>query len=327
MNIILASDWHGIVYHRMVIPFGKIAEKRLADLFVIQDITELFSMDLSKVDRLIFSRHLQLKDEGYQLLGKILKDNDVKVILDLDDYWVLPADNHARTAYESPGDPDQGLRKAIINAIKLADHLWTPSPMIYKEARKINKKLTHTIMPNAINPTEGYWNKKKSFNNLMELRFGYTGAKNHSKDLQLMGVDWSKHYTYTTTLEDYSEVLQANEITDPLPLYEYGKLYENFNVSLAPIQSRKFDKCKSNLKAIEAGFSGCAFIASNATPYKEIIVSGENGILCSNFQEWNEAVNSLTPKEAKRLAENLYETVKEEYHIDNTVKLRADELQ
>ena len=327
MNIILANEWHGIMYHRMVIPFARIAQQKLADLYIIEDVVDLLEMDLTKVDRFIFSRHLQLQSEGYKVVSDLLKHHDVKVILDIDDYWVLPADNQARAAYESYGDPDQGIRKAIINAIKMADHIWTPNKLIWKLAKNINPKVTYTIVPNAIDPAEGTWSKIKNFNSAKEVRFGYTGAKNHTKDLQLMGVDWSDHYTYTTNLDDYDKLLQANEVTDPLPLHQYGSLYQEFNVSLAPLRSRRFDKCKSNLKAIEAGFTGCALIASNTTPYKEIIINGENGILCSNYQEWQEAVNSLTPKDVKRLSENLYETVHKEYHIDNVIKLRANELQ
>ena len=327
MNIILADNWHGIIYHRLVIPFARIAQQKLADIYIIEDVTEIFTLDLTKVDRFIFSRHLNMSEKGYQMIGDRLKEYQVKVILDIDDYWVLPADNKARAAYESNVDPNQGIRKSVINSIKLADHIWTPNKLIWKQAKKINPGITYTVIPNAIDPAEGTWSKIKNFNSEKEVRFGYTGAKNHTKDLELMGIDWSDHYTYTTNLDDYDKLLQANEVTDPLPLHEYGSLYQNFNVSLAPLRSRRFDKCKSNLKAIEAGFTGCALIASNTTPYQEIIINGENGILCSNYQEWQEAVNSLTPKDVKRLSENLYETVHKEYHIDNVIKLRANELQ
>lgn len=301
------------------------AQQKMADIHIIEDILDLLHMDLSKVNNFIFSRHLQLTTKGYETMGLLLKEAGVRVILDLDDYWVLPPDNSARKGYEWNYDPSQGVRKAIENAIKIADHLWTPNPLIYKQAKKLNSRLTYSVIPNAIDPEEGTWRKDKNFSG--GVRFGYTGAKNHHKDLELMGIDWSKHYTYCTNLDGYHEYLQANEVSDPLELHEYGSLYHNFNVSLAPLRSRKFDKCKSNLKAIEAGFTGCALIASNTTPYKELIVNGENGILCSNFQEWEEAVNSMTPKEVKRLADNLYETVKDDYHINNTIKLRADELQ
>lgn len=323
MNIILVSEFQGINYHRMVIPFGRIASNKMADVHVIDDVLDLLHMDLSKVNNFIFSRHLQLTPKGYETIGLLLKEAGVRVILDLDDYWVLPSDNAARKAFEWPEDPKKGIRHAIENAIKIADHMWTPNRLIWKQAKKINPSITYSIIPNAIDPEEGTWNKKKDFSGV---RFGYTGARNHIKDLKLMGVDWSKHYTYTTIIDDYHKVLEANESIKPLPLHEYGSMYNHFNVSLAPLQTSMFHKCKSNLKAIEAGFTGCALIASNTTPYKEIIVSGENGILCSNYQEWEEAVNSMTPKEVKRLADNLYETVKDEYHINNTIQLRANEL-
>lgn len=325
MNIILVSDWQGINYHRLVIPIGKIAMKGLAPVHIIDDVLDLFSIDLSKVDRFIFSRHLQLTPEGYQSISKLLQDNNVKVIIDVDDYWVLPTDNPAYEAYEQNHDPKQSIRRSIENAIKIADHLWTTSKLIYKYAKKLNPKLTHTVIPNAIDPGEGSWSMNKNFGS--GVRFGYTGAKGHTKDIKKMGVDWSKHYTFTTNLEGYDKLLHADDVSSPLSLHNYGMLYENFNVSLAPLQSGTFHKCKSNLKAIEAGFTGCALIASNTTPYKELIVHGENGLLCNSFPEWNEAVNSMTKKEAKRLADNLYETVREEYHIDNVIKLRVNELQ
>ena len=327
MNIILVDQWQGINYHRLIIPMAEISQRKMADVFIIQDVLELLNIDLTKVDRFIFSRHCDLNKEGHERISELLQEHDVKVIIDLDDYWVLPSDNTAHAAYESLVDPNQGIRKSIERSISMADHMWTPSPIIAKMARKVNPKITHTIVPNAINPGEGHWSMNKTFNSEKEVRFGYTGANNHMGDLELMGIDWTKHYTYTTTIGGYDKYLHANESVDALPLYEYGKIYENFNVSLAPLRSRKFDKCKSNLKAIEAGFTGCAFIGSNTTPYKEIIINGENGILCSNFEEWKEAVESLTPKDVKRLATNLYETVKDEYHIDNTIKIRANELQ
>lgn len=325
MNIILVSDWQGINYHRLVIPFGKIAQKGIAPVHIIDDVIDLLHMDLSKVDRFIFSRHLQLTPEGYKTIGMLLQENNVKVIVDVDDYWVLPTDNPAYEAYEHNQNIKHSIRRAIENAIKIADHLWTPNKLIYKQAKKINPKLTYTIVPNAIDPDEGSWSMNKNFKS--GVRFGYTGAKGHTKDIDKMGVDWSNHYTYTTNIEGYDKLLHANDVSLPLSLHNYGKLYENFNVSLAPLRSGLFHKCKSNLKAIEAGFTGCALIASNTTPYKEIIVHGDNGLLCNSYPEWNEAVNSMTKKEAKRLADNLYETVREEYHIDSTIKLRANELQ
>lgn len=321
MNVIIAEQFQGILYHRMIVPFGRIAQQGLADVHIIDDVLSLLEMDLSKVDRLIFSRHLTLTPEGYDHIAPILKENNIKIIVDVDDHWVLPEDNTAREAYEKGG-----IRTAIINAIKIADHIWTPNELIHKKALLINPNITHTIIPNAINPTEGQFSMNKNFNSDMSVRYGYTGAKNHTKDLKLMGVDWSKHYTYTTNIQDYNKLLKADEWTKPLPLHEYGTLYQNFNVSLAPLRSRTFDMCKSNLKAIEAGFTGCAFIGSNTTPYKEIIVNGENGILCSTPEEWNEAVNSITPRDVKRLAQNLYETVREKYHIDHAIKLRVNEL-
>ena len=158
----------------------------------------LLNIDLTKVDRFIFSRHCDLNKEGHERISELLQEHDVKVIIDLDDYWVLPSDNTAHVAYESLVDPNQGIRKSIERSISMADHMWTPSPIIAKMARKVNPKITHTIVPNAINPGEGHWNMTKTFNSEKEVRFGYTGANNHMGDLEPYGyrLDKALHIYY-----------------------------------------------------------------------------------------------------------------------------------
>ena len=74
MNIILVSDWQGVNYHRMVIPFGRMAQQKMANIHIIEDVLDLLHMDLSKVNNFIFSRHLQLTPKGYETIGLLLKE-------------------------------------------------------------------------------------------------------------------------------------------------------------------------------------------------------------------------------------------------------------
>jgi len=92
------------------------------------------------------------------------------------------------------------------------------------------------------------------------------------------------------------------------------------------LKDYKFNKSKSELKVVEAGFTRTAIIASNVTPYKEVIKHGETGILCDTPQEWKEAVEGMTLPKAMRLGKNLYEYCKEHYDLSTINKLRLEGL-
>ena len=51
------------------------------------------------------------------------------------------------------------------------------------------------------------------------------------------------------------------------PVTSYAKNYSKFDVSLAPIKDHMFNRMKSQLKGIEAGFYKKALIASDVGPY------------------------------------------------------------
>ena len=74
------------------------------------------------------------------------------------------------------------------------------------------------------------------------------------------------------------------------PVTSYAKNYSKFDISLAPIQNHIFNRMKSQLKVIEAGFYKKALIASNVGPYtidlKHALKNGEftdgNALLVDN---------------------------------------------
>jgi glycosyltransferase involved in cell wall biosynthesis len=100
-----------------------------------------------------------------------------------------------------------------------------------------------------------------------------------------------------------------------------------------------FNKCKSQLKVIEAGFHHKAIIAQDFGPYqidlKNAIQFGgtldltANGILVEskkNHKDWYGAIKKLAtnPEAVKALQDNLYETVKDTYSIDKVCETRKN---
>ena len=121
------------------------------------------------------------------------------------------------------------------------------------------------------------------------------------------------------------------------PVTSYAKNYSKFDVSLAPIKNHIFNRMKSQLKVIEAGFYKKALIASNVGPYtidlKHCLDNGNfvdgNAMLVNenrNHSDWYKFIKKLiqNPNMAKDMGERLYETVKDTYDLHNVTKARAE---
>lgn len=121
------------------------------------------------------------------------------------------------------------------------------------------------------------------------------------------------------------------------PVTQYAANYSKFDISLAPIKNHIFNRMKSQLKVIEAGFYKKALIASNVGPYtidlKHVLKNGEftdgNAILVDehrNHSDWSKAIKKLVqnPNLIVDLGERLYETVKDKYDLRNVTKTRAE---
>ena len=155
---------------------------------------------------------------------------------------------------------------------------------------------------------------------------------------------------YSTVSEDYKKYLNVfspegypNEMNEPYlrvwtrPVQSYAKNYSKFDVSLAPIKNHIFNRMKSQLKVIEAGFYKKAIIASNLGPYtidlKHCLDHGNfvdgNALLVDenrNHSDWAKFIEKLVknPNMAKDMGERLYETVKDKYDLNVVTKARAE---
>ena len=120
------------------------------------------------------------------------------------------------------------------------------------------------------------------------------------------------------------------------PVTSYAKNYSKFDVSLAPIKDHVFNRVKSQLKVIEAGFYKKALIASNIGPYtidlKHSLQNGNfvdgNALLVDerrNHSDWFKYMKKLidNPSWAEDLGNRLYETVKPRYDLNVVTETRA----
>lgn len=146
-----------------------------------------------------------------------------------------------------------------------------------------------------------------------------------------------KEYLDTFTENDYPSVGKENYIRVwTRPVNSYAKNYSKFDISLAPIKNHIFNRMKSQLKVIEAGFYKKALIASNVGPYtidlKHALKNGQftdgNALLVNennNHSDWAKNIKKLVenPNMITDLGERLYETVSVKYNLNFVTAERA----
>ena len=181
-----------------------------------------------------------------------------------------------------------------------------------------------------------------------------TGEKKQ-RDIRPEETVWARYeeiFTdkYKIIDEDYKKYLQQyeekNYISDKSlpyqrvwtrPVTQYAANYSKFDISLAPIKNHVFNRMKSQLKIIEAGFYKKAIIASEIGPYtidlKHCLKNGEfvdgNAMLVAenrNHSDWHKFIKKLVqnPNLITDMGERLYETVKDKYNLQNVTTLRKE---
>ena len=121
------------------------------------------------------------------------------------------------------------------------------------------------------------------------------------------------------------------------PVTSYAMNYSKFDISLAPIKNHIFNRMKSQLKVIEAGFYKKAIIASEVGPYtidlkhclKDGVFVDGNAMLVQenrNHGDWSKFIKKLVtnPNLITDMGERLYETVKDTYDLRVVTKTRAE---
>jgi hypothetical protein len=163
---------------------------------------------------------------------------------------------------------------------------------------------------------------------------------------------------YSTVSEEYKDFLlsfKKGEYEDianepyrrvwTKPISTYATNYNFFDVSLAPIVEHNFNRVKSQLKVIEAGFHKKAIIAQDYGPYQidlenyyekpkkgqQIPDTNPNGNALlvrtsKNHKDWYRNVKKLilNPNMVEDLSIKLHNTVKDTYSINAVTSKRRD---
>ena len=296
----------GVSYHRVFAPL--IAHKD-ADVMFIEKITDVEPDMWAKVTHIFASRAFPV--EPFADFVKLCRKEGIKLIVDQDDWWVLPPSHPLKGIYS------EQMKERIIRSMKAADEVWVTNKHLASKVKKYNTNIR--VIPNGISvPT---WQVEREPSD--KVRFGYIGGNHHQIDIRESKIDLTGYEAYVADVDNYPQMMNAAYTIKTLPPSSYHKLYNIFDVSLVPLSTSEFAKCKSHLKMLEAGFSKCALIVSRTEPYLPYITK-DNCIAISHPSEWAGAIKRLNdnPNQVADIAESLYEFV-QDYTMTKINELRC----
>jgi hypothetical protein len=124
-------------------------------------------------------------------------------------------------------------------------------------------KDTNEVQERPMKPEETTWFMYELF-----LTNNYRNLQDDKEYLSHL-VTFTDNPTFDTSNKRYRRIW-----TKPINQYAIG--YNEFDIAMAPLKDSSFNKYKSQLKVIEAGFHKKAIIAQNYGPYTIDLISGIN---------------------------------------------------
>jgi len=294
-----------------------------------KDLTE----DLKPYDIVVFNR-LVASHKGKDYTDKTIneiKAAGCKLVIDVDDYWQLPKYHDLHKEYE------KSFRIRMVKCLRAADIVLCATPFLRDKVLPYNKNVH--VIKNCVDYRDRQWTWSDTKTPSDKLRVGYTGAAHHLKDIQSIADDFKQiakldvelnYYGFAHHKEAYEmcKIMSDNGNNKNFDAYPsltaecYGAFYTRIDVLIAPLFKDEFTRCKSELKAVEAGYNRCAFVGSNQEPYTYLCNEYNSHLV--NPGEWADAISDLMNEDRrKELAGNLFADVSKEYDLDNEVGKRA----
>ena len=306
---IVSKGLGGVEYHRLLKPFSLLNGEH--DITRCEGISsEAFDYGF---DVVVFNRMLPILKQKEFILQ--LRKRGVYVICDIDDHWVLSGNHVVKKTADA-------LRKQSIEALMYADEVWTTHELLGSYIDKLNSNWY--VIPNAIDPNDSQWQPKTKYGN----RIGWAGGITHFHDLMLTKDAWIDTVPVVCGFNDQPEWKRLADnfkadYIEALDVNSYGLLYDQFDIAIAPLEDNKFNRCKSNLKIIEAGMKGLPIFVQDIHPYTD----DAEGIFKVN--NWNEAIRkaeSMGVEEVTKSGIALRGYVLENYDINKVNELRKQRL-
>jgi len=178
--LVITPNKSGVGYYRSINPHVFMDENYADEV----EITISETMDLKDpnfgVGYDIIHFHSSTNVDANILLARIpaLRKQGIKLVMDLDDYWVLPTYFPQYRAYNQ----QYKVHEKTIALLKNVDYVTTTTDIFAKEISRHNKNVF--VIPNAVDPREKQFQKIETKSD--RLRVGIICGSSHEKDVELL---------------------------------------------------------------------------------------------------------------------------------------------
>lgn len=341
----IGSGYMGCNYVRCLLPqlhggwngsitsiFGKRKDER-------EVANELPSCDIVVFHRPDTVRHHQFAIEMKKLGKKIVFDNDDTASLDKGHPF------YSIDEFGKSGNQEK-YKVLVDNFILNADAVTTTTEFLAEEYRKLNKNVF--VLPNCVDPDDWPEPKRNEGDKVRILLSGsaaYTQDFEHIKDYlrelderddvqlilyglwgdkkrkehKLVEKTYKKEYTFWDSLKN----LEHQEWTS---MAEYFDALNDLRVDimLIPRKDNYFNRCKSNVKFLEASMLEIPVVAQSFltkdSPY-DIVIGEDVGLLATDIESWKKQTEKLiSDKKLRRdMGKRAMEYVVENFHIEKHI--------
>ena len=314
----IGSGYDGCYYVRCMVPLfanGWWGER--VTLGATKDTPEQSTKACLEADIIVFQR--PLTPDKLQL-AKLLKAQGKKIVMDNDDTYRkdsgVPIGMTLRGFADKIDDKIDQLNKNLAEFAEFADLITVSTEFLKKEYAEYGDKVV--VLPNCIDPSD--WMPQKK-NESGRVRIGLVVSVANQAD-------------YTHLIPTLREINKRNDVqlvlfalpADDERLKIQRSIYKEeidfwnslnvewqpwvnmeyyirrlqalkLDIMLIPRHDNYFNRCKSNLKFLEAAMMEVPVIAQGfedgESPYQQDIEHGENGFICVNDEEWLPAIELL----------------------------------
>jgi len=310
----VTSKFSGVGYHRIMMPLVNMQK----DYCMITDTINELVFD-NNYDIVIFNRFLTSTDA--KLLVKMKLKYNFKLIVDNDDYWILPPSHVLHERYK-----ESNISEIITEYLRVADLCTCTHERLADEIYKYNTNVE--ILPNALPYGKEQFQDDKLDSDMV--RLFWSGSGTHAPDMDILrnpikkinfpvktviaGYNLGEKHIWDRMIGVFTNGLKLNPtIYDYAGVTKYMGAYADSDISVIPLVDNKFNAMKSNLKVLETASKRNPAIVSNVHPYKDMPVCYVN-----NQKDWYYWIKLLTFDDAARIeyGQKLFEYCDRVYNFD-----------
>src|SRR5271155_5017110 len=330
----IVKPMSGCDYHRIILP--------LEDMQI--DLNQFANKNLFEVIKetkvLWFNRTPAALT--YDSVVILKKKYGFKVVVDLDDYWVLHPKHNLNFIWKI-----SEMEKEIPRWIDISDAVIVTTSLLADKVKPLNPNVH--VIPNALPYGTAQFLNARIESEFM--RFLWAGGGSHRSDLKELTIPLLKTNNHPAfnkaqfimcgfhAVEGHPESERewltmehnfnsGNKLKNyvrrtTLPLQSYMRHYDHCDVSLVPLENNNFNIYKSNLKILEAGSNDSAVICSDMEPYSSF-PNRDSVMFATNARSWYDHLLYCikNPNFVVERGKQLGEFVRENYYLPKVNQYR-----